>query len=181
MSLKKVYEYVDESGQDTAGRYFVVSVMVTSHGLEIELLEIEKLSKKRNFKWQAADYRYRRDYVDRLARLKGFTAYYSEFKDRNDYRVMTASTAAAAIKEEGSPSTEVYVDGLRRNEYSLFKKLMKPTAKHVYVHGVRKDENNPHIRVADALCGLIRDASERDEWSIAAVAKLKRKGLLKQI
>jgi len=177
----KLYEYVDESGQQTAGKYFVVSVMVTRGSLTRKLLGIEKLSKKRNFKWQGSNYQYRRNYIERLARLEGFAAYYSEFSKRKDFMVMTALTAASAIREEGSKKTEVYVDGLRRSEYHKFKKLMKPTATGVYIHGVRKDENNPHIRVPDALCGLISDAAEGNDWSINMVARLKRKGLLKEV
>ena len=176
----RCYYYVDESGQETVGRFFVTSVAVTNLNLEAALLDIEKESKKRNIKYRKSDYRYRRDYIDRLAKLAGFFAYYKEFENRKDYQVMTATATAAAIRQNGGNVAMVYVDGLRRNEYHKFKSFMKPT-KGVYIHGVRKDENNPYIRVADALCGLIHDAKDGNEWSVSAVARLKKRGILKQL
>ena len=66
---QKIYAYVDESGQDTAGRLFVVGVLVLENELaELikQLEQIEAKTKKRNFKWNRAHYLYRRAYIEEL-------------------------------------------------------------------------------------------------------------------
>jgi hypothetical protein len=61
-------------------------------------------------------------------------------------------------------TTAVYVDGLsktKRYEYSQeLRKLGIPTCK---VQGVRKDENNALVRLADAVAGLVRDVSDGEQ------------------
>jgi len=52
--MQKLYCYVDESGQDTEGRLFLVSVLLTSserEGLRGRLREIEQTSGKGTRKW----------------------------------------------------------------------------------------------------------------------------------
>lgn len=49
------------------------------------------------------------------------------------------------------------------------------------VRGIRKDENNACIRLVDAICGLVRDAQEGDDWSKKMVQKLKRKAILEEL
>jgi hypothetical protein len=31
--------------------------------------------------------------------------------------------------------------------------------------GVRREQNNPYIRLVDAVCGLVRDALAGDTWA----------------
>ena len=48
--MKKLYCYVDESGQHTEGAYFLVSVVIVAEErdqLEVLLLKIEQVSRKR--------------------------------------------------------------------------------------------------------------------------------------
>jgi len=70
--MATLFAYVDESGQDVKALFFVVSVLVVSSerdALTKELEQIEQESKKDNRKWHRADYRYRRDYIERVSNL----------------------------------------------------------------------------------------------------------------
>jgi hypothetical protein len=54
---QKLYAYVDESGQDTLGELFLVSVVVTGEareGLRKKLRTIERASGKQTKKWRKA-------------------------------------------------------------------------------------------------------------------------------
>ena len=69
----KLYAYVDESGQDTAGSFFVVSVLVVAEQhdqLGRELLAIEQQSGKRAIKWHRARPDYREAYIEEAAGLQ---------------------------------------------------------------------------------------------------------------
>ena len=58
---QKLYAYVDESGQDTAGRLFVVSVLLLAEerdALLPRLEGIETRSGKQNTKWQKTRHSY---------------------------------------------------------------------------------------------------------------------------
>lgn len=95
---------------------------------------------------------------------------------------MTATAAADALRQRKGDRAVVYIDGFRKTEVNKFKKQFRPSVKiPVKVSGVRKEENNALIRLADAVCGLVRDAEEGDEWSIKAVRKLKRRRILRQL
>jgi hypothetical protein len=68
----KFYAYVDESGQDTQGQFFVVSIVIldADHETILQQLEaIETRSKKSKVKWHRARYVYRQAYIDELANL----------------------------------------------------------------------------------------------------------------
>jgi hypothetical protein len=54
-ALQKLYAYVDESGQDTAGRLFVVGVLLLADERDALLPRLEAIeirSGKHNMKWQ---------------------------------------------------------------------------------------------------------------------------------
>jgi len=64
---EKIYAFVDESGQETNGALFLVSVVVT--GQEYErlnemLIEIEDRSSKSLKKWSKARFEYRLAYIE---------------------------------------------------------------------------------------------------------------------
>ncbi|MFH1354513.1 MAG: DUF3800 domain-containing protein [bacterium] len=182
---KTLYAHVDESGQETVGLFFVVGVVLTGKREDItrRLEAVEALSKKSNIKWSKANWRYRRDYIEgiaNLADLKG-AIFYETFHAGTNYRELTANaTANAARQKRGYSTLSVYVDGLRRNEVNDFKRYLKPSIKpvRIVVHGVRKDENNALIRLADVVCGLVSDVNDGDDWSVRAINKLKKNGLL---
>ena len=69
MGIKKLYCYVDENGQDTEGRIFIVSVVVMGDKRDELLRFCEKLeqeSGKGKFKWGKAKHKLRLEYVRRV-------------------------------------------------------------------------------------------------------------------
>lgn len=184
---RTLYCFVDESGQDTAGRFFVVSVLVTDqdHRLLTEVLEkIEKESKKGAAKWHKAHYRYRQAFVANLVDqpLLRRTLYAVQFLEGTEYLAKTAAATVEVLRLKRAKRAIVSVDGLRQSERPRFKRYLKASAPmRVTVRGVRRDENNTLIRLVDAICGLVRDAHERQTWAVRMVRKLERSDILKQL
>jgi len=71
--MDKLYCYVDESGQDTGGRIFVVAIVGTGENRDklLDLCEkLEKVSGKRRDKWGRAKHERRMQYLRQARRGK---------------------------------------------------------------------------------------------------------------
>lgn len=169
MPTKKLYCYVDENGQDTKGKVFIVSVVVT--GIERdELLQVcegfEEKSGKGKVKWRKSSYKSRMEYITLVFSDKRFKGKlrYEVFRDTKLYDTATIEGIAHAVKWHKPTvqfTTLIYIDGLaktkRHNYGAMLRHLGVPTRK---VQGVPKDENNALIRLADAVAGFMRDISD---------------------
>jgi hypothetical protein len=168
--VQKLYCYVDETGQDTAGKLYLVSVVIPEpdrSGLKKKLKIIERLSGKRTKKWTKATREQRLSYISQVIKIQNFVGctYYSKYDDTKAYVDLTILTTAKAILEKAkSPySAVVFVDGLRRSERNRFGAgLRKLQVKVSKVRGIR-DEANEFIRLADAIAGFIRDCLDGDK------------------
>ena len=170
VKTQKVYCYVDESGQDTKGDVFIVSVVVTSKERD-ELLQIcedvEEKSGKGKFKWGKAEDKRRLEYLKTIFSLKIFKGKlrYSIYRHQVNYDMATIVGIAKAVhfREPKKYTTLIYIDGLhktKRHKYgSELRKLGVPTRK---VQGITKDENNSLTRLADAIAGFVRDVLEKE-------------------
>lgn len=169
---QKLYCYVDETGQDTKGDIFIVSVVLTGNERD-KLLnfceEIEEKSGKGKFKWGKAEPKRRLDYLRRIFSSKSFKwkLRYSIYKEQVNYDMATIVGIAKAVhfKEPSRGYTaSIYIDGLhktKRHKYgSELRKLGVHTRK---VQGVAKDENNSLTRLADAIAGFVRDALTEED------------------
>jgi hypothetical protein len=181
---KKLYAYIDESGQDTNGALFVVGVIVLEEERDTVLKELERIeqeSGKRNIKWRKARHRMRETYMRYIAQSPIFknTLFFEIFGESKEYLEMTSFTAAKAIIKKADDreySVTVYVDGLSKADVVNFGKELKAlNIKRRKVKGVRKDENNALIRLADALCGLVRDAREGTPVAVELMSILQKK------
>lgn len=183
---KRLYCYVDESGQDTAGDFFVVSILVTGderNSLLQQLLEIERESKKRNIKWHKANYQHRLAYIELLTEFSGLEGkiFYETYNEGKEYLVYTSDTTAKTLRHKRADAFTIYIDGYREAELTSFKRHLRPSVKvPTQIRGVKRDENNAFIRLVDAICGLVRDAQENDQQAKLAVQKLKRRGIIRQ-
>ncbi|MBI4040034.1 hypothetical protein HY389_01625, partial [Candidatus Daviesbacteria bacterium] len=75
MAPQKLYCYVDETGQDTQGRVFIVSVIITKEDREeiTKILEkIEKDSGKGKTKWYKTKAEFKITYLERMLATKIF-------------------------------------------------------------------------------------------------------------
>jgi len=185
----KLYAYVDESGRDTAGRLFVVSVLLLAEERDALLQRLEALearSGKHNTKWQKTRHSYRQAYMEAIRDLPLLqqTLFFDVLQPTSDYMALTALTTARAIqrKVHAPYKVTVFVDGLRRHEVPLFSKgLRRLQIQTRKVRGVRREENNAFIRLADALCGLVRDAEEQQTWARAMLTVLQQRGLVTRL
>lgn len=167
-NLERIDLYVDESGQDTKGELFVVAVVATEDSDKLRQLceSIEESSGKMNTKWGKADKKKRLDFLRTVIQHATFgnvKLYYGVFRKTKDYDTATIECIAKSIRVLRPSGSRVYVhvDGLtktKRHDYKTqLRKYSCPVRK---VSGIRKDENEPLIRLADALVGASRDLIE---------------------
>ena len=159
---------MDESGQDTDGKFFIVGVVVTEENRDAVLKELEAIeeeSGKHNIKWHRARPQHREKYMTLVARssLLKNQAFFDTFTLTKQYIEMSSYATARAIlrKAEENYSASIFVDGFNKRELEKFEHGLKELRiKKKKLRGVRRDENNALIRFADAVCGLVRDAGE---------------------
>lgn len=85
-------------------------------------------------------------------------------------------------KSQGLYETTVFVDGLKRSERHRFSAGLKRLNVRVRkVRGVRKDENDPFIRLADAIAGFVRDYLEGNEKVADCYRRAESKGIIKHL
>lgn len=100
--MQKLYCYVDETGQDTKGEFFIVSVVVTAeeHEQLLEILgKIEKMSGKGKVKWHQTRDRAKLLYMRELLNHPLFRNkfYFSTYHKTKDYLPLTVITVARTI------------------------------------------------------------------------------------
>ena len=184
---KRVDLYVDESGQDTRGRLFNVAVIAIEDSDEFrQLCEFfEETSGKRKKKWASAKRSRRLDYLRAViqeAASLNVTLFYSVFHKRTDYDTATIEGIAKAIRRLSLSNSHVYVyvDGLakaKRNTYKTgLRQLGFPVKK---VIRVAKDENEPLIRLADALAGAVGELLKHQAPDLETLfSQAKQRGVL---
>jgi hypothetical protein len=188
MVINKIYCFVDESGQNTQGRVFVVSVVVTAHKRnELFALceQIEQVSGKRKDKWGKADHGERMKYLHHIFvddRFKGCLRY-EVFRQTIDYDTATIEGIVSSVKwgkPSGKFTTMVYIDGLKktkRHEYGA--RLRRFGLAVRKVQGVARDETNALTRLADAIAGFVLDALDGKSKEIKILfKKAKKEGMI---
>src|SRR3989344_5582129 len=123
MLVNKLYCFVDETGQDTKGKLFVVSIVIAQKDKEeIEKLleKIEQETKKGKTKWIRSKKDFKIDYLKRVLTTKVFKhkIFYSLSQDTKAYRELTLITIASAIStiRENNYKASIFIDGLQRTE-----------------------------------------------------------------
>ena len=165
---KRVDLYVDESGQDTRGRLFIVAVVAVEDSNKLRQLceSFEETSGKRKKKWASSERSRRLDYLRAViqnAAALNVKLLYSVFHKRTDYDAATIDGIAKAILRLSPANSHVYVyvDGLAKAKRGAYKTGLRrfglPVKK---VIRVRKDENEPLIRLADALAGAVGELNK---------------------
>lgn len=185
MTKQKLYAYVDESGQDTRGLIFVVSVVVLGgerDRIEQRLQEIEERTHKGATKWHKSRHEFRDAYIEALAATAELkrAVFISVYRDSLQYDELTAlTTARAVLKKATLPyKATIFVDGLSGSALPRLRDLHVHTKK---IRGVRKDENSALIRLADAFCGLVRDKHDQTPWAVNAYDSLKNAGIIEEL
>jgi hypothetical protein len=186
--MQKLYCYVDESGQDTEGRLFLVSVLLTSserEKLRGKLREIEQISGKGTRKWTKSTRKQCAQYMEAVISNNAFvnTLFYSKYQDTRAYIDLTILTTAKAVLARAKPpyQTTIFVDGLNRPERHRFAAGLRRLDVRVgKVRGIR-GQSDELIRLADAVAGFVRDCLQGEGRMPVLYKRAMRKGIIKEI
>lgn len=186
--MQKLYCYVDETGQDTEGTFFLVALLILRkerNDLRELLRKIEKRSGKATKKWTKTTLMQKQAYVEELLKSKAFhgRAFYHQFSQTKDYLSCIIETIVKGIsqKTQGTYKATILIDGLGKKECRIVgAKLRKRNIKIEKVRGVRA-ESDEFIRVADALAGFIRDALEGKPYTQPLFRKAFKERMIEQL
>lgn len=183
---------MDETGQDTKGELFIVTVILPEKRDELKayVTHVEHVSGKGKFKWGRVepDYRYR--YLHELFTQKTypFTACYAIHERTDAYKEATIQTISASIHtvdDFKNCAFTILVDGLNEKDQRYYGYALRhqgiPSKK---VRGIKKDENDALIRLADSICGFVRDIQTdeiTEERFIRLFRKAKTSGVLVEL
>jgi hypothetical protein len=195
--MKKLYCYVDETGQDTEGRIFIVGMVIADESRDqlvesCELIEQETV-RLSAWKWSrtadAPKLAYMRRVMDMIEQGRRHYAAlcFVIYHNTTDYLSVTADAIERAVRSQPLGEGEAYnvtvlFDALpRTKEQELGAMLHKRKLKIRKVRGVRRDEADALIRLADAVCGLARDAQEGRRAARALCDRGSRRGTLREV
>ena len=188
--MNKIYCFVDETGQDSAGKLFIVIIVVIKNLFIDEiregLSEIEKVTGKRKSKWGKAKHEIRSRYIKSAIKLikKSGHAYYASFFQTKEYVALTAFALAQAIlmySDKLPTESTIIIDGLKSAEQIKVSRLMKIfNIKYEKIRGAR-DESEPVLRLADSIAGLVRDAEEKNDFSQKLLLSMKSHEVISKI
>jgi hypothetical protein len=164
--MQKLYVYVDETGQDARSDFFFVSVIIAHEDRDalIKLLEqIEQATGKGRRKWMDARHKQRLAYIQRVITTPLFKGrlFYAAYPSKTDFltRTVLATARAITVFAEEDYKATVLIDGLQNAQVQWvgteWRRLHIRTRK---VRGVRKEEANELMRLADCVCGFVRAA-----------------------
>ncbi len=184
----RLHCYVDETGQDTLGELFVVSVVVSGSNrdsLALLLERIEHTSGKGRVKWKSARHAARIAYMQAVLSVPALkdALYFSSYKGSKAYMALTVlSTAKAILSVSPAARATVYVDGLPKSRLRWFgKELRRLSVRTEKVSGVRREESDALIRLADACCGFVRLALAGNPSVFELFERAKREGYLREV
>ena len=192
--MKKLYCYVDESGQDTLGRLFIVAVVVTDEQrdqLQRYLEQLEATSGKKKRKWTNTRLKEQQTYIEGLlpaqvpARI--YTKVYTvEGGSYDELEVIAAAQALNLYREANNIGADDYsvtiiIDGLAKTlVFRLGSELRKLGVRTRKIVGTR-DESDAVLRLADSIAGLVRDGIEGKQESKALRDRLAKAERLEEI
>ncbi len=188
-SATKLYCYVDESGQDTRGSLFIVSIVLVDKERDraTELCEyFERASGKGHVKWIKANHSKRLEFMRYVLQESFFNGKlnFAVYRNSMDYLPLTVLTIARAIvaKAQRAYKATVIIDGLPR----VHQRWVGSELRHLRiqvrkVRGMRKEENDALIRLADAVCGLVRLALEGQKEAQELFERGKQSGFLREL
>jgi hypothetical protein len=166
-SVQKLHCYVDETGQDTKGSVFFVSVVILEQErerLEYILERIEQASGKHKRKWSKSKPERRYAYMRSVLGEADFVGslYYRHALNTMDYVQVTVQTTAEAIIQYATVpyKATVIVDGLSKTDERKFAAGLRQNGVRTEKIRGATDEADIFIRLADAVCGFLREALE---------------------
>ena len=172
------------------GDLFIVSVVVSAldrDTLTTTLEKIEISSGKGKVKWMKVRGDQRLAYITYVLTAPAFKGklYFSLYRGTKSYMALTVLATAKAILtlEPSHPQTMVYVDGLPKARLRWFGvELRRLSVRTIKVVGVRREETEALMRLADACCGFVRAALSGQQPEMAKLfEKAKATGHLREV
>ena len=163
VDMRKLYCYVDETGQDVTSKIFIVVAVVSGddqNSLKQKLLETENDAKIGQRKWHKSKAERRLKYLQLVLQKKlgAGEVYFSEYKKPLPYFLPLIDILEKAIADQSVVDYQavVYIDGIdRKKAAELTNALRLRQVRLLMVRGSR-DESEPVIRLADRWAGCIR-------------------------
>lgn len=185
---QKLFCYVDETGQDTKGKLFIVALVITADNVEPlrEALErIEQASRAGALKWTKTSPARRAAYLQLVIENPLFkdVVRYAVYSAGTNYQELTTEATAKAIldKAEADYDASVFIDGLGKPErYAVAVGLRKRGVRVGKVRGL-KDEADPLIRLADAMAGFVRLTLSGDQTMQGLYEQAMQAGVMKKL
>jgi hypothetical protein len=187
--MEKLYCYVDETGQDTQGKLFLVAVVILEKAVNDELrgqlLAIERRVGKRRARWAQNRLPTRQAYLERILSLPALrdSIWYAAYPQAQDYIALTGRSIATAIRTRahGPYRATIEIDGFNETELAKVRKALK--AARVTYEKIRgwRDESLVFIRLADALAGFLRDAEEGQPYTRPFLTRFQRQRFLHKL
>ena len=192
----KLYCYVDETGQDTKGRLFIVVAVVVAaerDKLNQYLEEAERKSGIGKRKWvRAKSMTASRDQY--LASIRTGDLKHKIFYGRytnpgtGAYEYLAVLAIAQAVtryREKHRVSSDykvsITIDGLKGSEgQRVGRELRELGVKSRKIRGAR-DESEPWIRLADRIAGLVRDAEESRQSYTSVRRQLEQQKIITEL
>jgi hypothetical protein len=172
-----------------SGEFFIVAVVVSAadrDSLVAKLEDTERTSGKGRVKWMEARHRARFTYIQAVLSSSLFKGklYFSMYKGSKAYMALTVLSTAKAILS-ASPQhsgTTVYVDGLPKARLRWFgTQLRRLSVRNSKVSGVRREEADSLMCLADSVAGFVRLAlSGRQPEATALFERARKEGYLQE-
>lgn len=180
--MLKLYCYTDETGQDTNGKFFLVSILLSSkeqtEELRNKISEIEKKTKGKT-KWTKTDNKRKILFLRTILNLKILrkNLYYSVYQNTTAYTPLVAMSVSKAVihkikNYDGKYKVNVVIDGLRKKDKEIVRKELKNlNIKYSKIKMGLKDEQDILLRLTDALAGFTRDYLENEKYAVDLIDK----------
>ena len=185
---KKLYCFVDETGQDAGSeRFIVVAVIVTADVNEARerLEKLERSTHILNIKWHKSDYRYRIQFMEEFLRQdnQNLRIYFLKVNKLVFYYLPMVEIIRKSIFENSAPGAQaiVCIDGLDKFSAKKFTNTLRTEKLKIKLAKGARDESEALIRLADRWAGCVRMALSGNEQCKVLVARAKKKGLLKEV
>ena len=143
---------------------------VTINGRIWVSAEVEERSGKGGLKWRKTSLKRKVEYMRAILSSPLFqdSLFFASYEDTSAYLDLTIlATARALLQKAGGTEYKatIVVDGLRASEAAHFAVALRQLR--IGVRKVRgmKDESNSLLRLADAVCGFVRDYLEAQEYT----------------
>lgn len=174
---RKIYCFIDETGQDLGSDIFIVVAVVVVSNLDETRIG--------NIKWHKSDYRYRIKFMEKSLSVdrKDLTVYFMKVKKPVFYYLPMVEILGRAISANSDRNTQaiVCIDGLDKSSAKKITNALRIKVSRVKLAKGVRDESEVLIRLADRWAGCIRMSLSGNEECTALLKRAEKKDLLKEL